>query len=36
MTFHSASWRKRRWPYQAKVIKTFEMVRRITVHIDEY
>jgi hypothetical protein len=32
-TFQSASWRKRRWPYQAKVMKMLEMVRRITVHI---
>jgi hypothetical protein len=33
MTFHSASCRYFKWPYQAKVIKMFEKVRRITVHM---
>ena len=33
MTFHSASWRNFRWPYQAKVMKMLEKMRRMTVHI---
>jgi hypothetical protein len=33
MTFHSASCRNFRWPYQAKVMKMLEKMRRITVHI---
>src|ERR1700730_5624579 len=33
MTFQSASLRYFRWPYQAKVMKIFEMVSRRTVRI---
>ena len=36
MTFQSASWRKRRWPYQAKIIKMLETMSRMTVHIFRY
>jgi hypothetical protein len=36
MTFHSASWRNFRWPYQAKVMKMLEKMSRITVHMVDW
>src|SRR5580704_9615953 len=35
MTFQSASWRYFKWPYQAKVMKMLEKVRRTIVHMEK-
>src|SRR6266568_2035340 len=35
ITFHRASLRKRRCPYQANVMKMLEMMRRTIVHINK-